>query len=367
VALDAEARAAELGGFAAGGFVVPHLPKPVAKPLDVHVARAAANNLILNVVNLDFEIRRIVVAQGIQFHNADRIKFEPDPDETVIPKSLQLDFPDIVIQDDTHAVFISDVQRVEYRIEVVNTKDAFKDALETPGIHVIYCGHSRLGRGPCFGPDIQSSTDANGALVRDLTGDNWETGEKGKEAQFGIFRMGRPFLGAGFLELDEHQFHFRPVPTDVKVDRNDIDPLSTLGGTTSLPTRFETLSLDPIVDAYHGSRNEHTRDGVLAFAGFSDLLAVDLKCRCLTVLSCDSLRHFHEIVRKRKGFTRTETEGFAYFVQGLYFDMADRLYLGSLFEFNERNDFRPWFPCLEFAASRTSKKLAAARANFSLI
>lgn len=367
MALDPEARAAELGGFAAGGFVVPRLPKPLAKPLDVHVARAAANNLILNVVNLDFEIRKIVVAQGIQFHNLDRVNNENDAGETVIPKSLQLDFPDIVIQDDTHAVFVSDVQRVEYRIEVVNTKDAFKDALQTQGIHVIYCGHSRLGRGPCFGPDIPFSQKPDGTLDRDLTGDNWETGETGKAAQFGVFRMGRPFLGAGFLELDEHKFHFRPVPADVKVDRNDIDPLSSVGGTTSLPTRFQTLSLDPIVDAYHGSHNEHTRDGVLAFAGFSDLLATDLKCRCFTVFSCDSLRHFHEIVRKRKGFTRTETEGFAYFVQGLYFDIADRLYLGSLFEFNERNDNQSWFPCLEFAVKRTNAKLKAARANFSTI
>ena len=366
MALDPEARSAELGGFANGGFVIPRLPKPVSKPLDVHVARAAADNLKLNVVNLDFEVRRIVVAQGIQFHNADRLNLDTDSD-AVIPKSLQDDFPDIVIQDATHAVFISDVQRVEYRIEVVNTKDKFRDALETSGIQVIYTGHSRLGRGPCFGPDLPGSVGANGNFKADITGDNWETGVTGKAAQFGVYRMGRPFLGAGFLELDEHQFHFRPAPADVKVAGNDIDPLSSLRGPVPLPDRLQTLSLDPLVDAYHGSNNEHTRDGVLAFAGFSDLAATDLKCRCFTVFSCDSLRHFHEVLRTRKGFTRTDREGFAYFVQGLYFDIVDRLYLGSLFEYNVRNDNESWFPCLEFAVQRTNAKLKAARAGFTII
>jgi len=74
-------------------------PVPKNKPLDVHVARAAANNLILNTVNLSYEIREIVVAQGIQFHNEDiRVKSDevfPEPqiaaqmrDEFVIPLGL---------------------------------------------------------------------------------------------------------------------------------------------------------------------------------------------------------------------------------------------------------------------------------------
>ena len=365
MALDPESSAAEIRGFAIGTF--PVLPKPVPKPMDVHVARAAANNLKLNVVNLNFEIRKIVIGQGIQFNNAYRQKKKRTG--SLIPKSLQDDFPDIVIQDDSHAVYISDVQRVEYHIEVVTTKDAFRKALETEGIHVIYTGHSRLGRGPCFGPELKGTFDASGDFLADVTGDNWENGEAGQEATFGVFRMGRPFLGAGFQELDEHQFHFRPVPADVPVSSNDVDPLSHLTGTTPLPDRLQTLSLDPLVDSYHAAHNDHTHAGILEFAGLSDLEATDLKCRCFTVLSCDSFRHFHEILRTRKGFKKTETDGFAYFVQGLYFDFTDRMFLGSWFEYNIRNDFKSWEPSLNFAVQRTNAKLRAARPdlNISLI
>jgi hypothetical protein len=155
-----------------------------------------------------------------------------------------------------------------------------------------------------------------------------------------------------------------------------MDPLTIAGSMTPIPlrgTRFEPFILDPVVDRYWGCRTHHG-EGVLLFAGFEntvstplDLGATNLQCRCLTVLSCDSFNSFHEVVRKRKGFTRTETEGFAYFVDGVYFAVVDRFYLGSLFEFPKQNDFKPWFEALEFAVSRTNTKLKAARANFKVI
>ena len=380
MAIDPEARAAELNSFSGAGLLIPNLPKPPARPLDVDVARAAANNLILNVVNRGREIRRIVVAQGIQFHNQDRenlFKVDPDrgnPEEINVPRSLQADFPDIVIQDATHATFISDVQRVEFEIEIVNTKDKFIAALKTPAIHVVYTGHSRFGRGPCFGPDITFTTDANGKQVRVLSGEDWETGTA--PATFGIFRMGHPFVGVPFDEMDEHQYKMRPVPSTMHVSAADVDPVTFANSLRPIPlrgTRFEPRILDPVVDSYWGCRTEHG-EGILLFAGFEntastplDLGATDVQCRCLTVLSCESFNSFHEIVRKRKGFTRTDTEGFAYFVQGLYFAIVDRLYLGSLFEFPKENAFKPWFEALEFAVSRTNAKLHAARAQFKLI
>ena len=382
--VDIEGRMAEFRSFSDGGILVPKLPKPPAKPLDVDVARAATNNLIVNVVNRQREIRKIVVAQGIQFHNQDvsnEFKIDPtfdNPDEVTIPKSLQNDFPDIVIRDDNHAVFISDVQRVEFQIEVVNTKDKFKTALETPGIHVIYTGHSRYGRGPCFGPDLTLGTPGGGVvggtIPADLTGENWETGTD--RATTGIFRMGHPFVGVPFEEMDQHKYKTRPVPATVTVSPIDMDPLTVKGSLKPIDlrgTRFEPFIIDPVVERYWGCRTAHG-DGVLLFAGFQntastplDLGGINLQCRCLTVLSCESFNSFHEIVRSRKGFKRTETEGFAYFVKGLYFHLVDRLYVGSLFEFNKQNDFKPWFEALEFAVSRTNTKLSAARAGFTII
>ena len=97
-----------------------------------------------------------------------------------------------------------------------------------------------------------------------------------------------------------------------------------------------------------------------------DLGATNLQCRCLTVLSCDSFSHFHEVVRKRKGFTRTDSEGFAYFMDSLYIKPVDRLYFASLFEYNVRNDNKSWFPWLEFGVSQTNKKLVKMAPQFKL-
>jgi hypothetical protein len=392
MAVDREARAADLDVFASGGLIIPQPPQPVSKPLDVDVARAAANNLIVNVVNLNYEIREIVAAQGIQFHNADiekQIALEGQGDPSVlsergqktIPTSLQNDFPAstkdfdaITILDDKRAVFISHAQRVEYRLRVVDTKEEFKKALETPGILVVYSGHSRFGRVPCFGPDIVMSLDQSGKLVRDFTGENWETGTD--PDKFGLFRMGPPFVGVPFGEMDEHQYKMRPVPTTQTVNPADINKLTdhnSLKPVKLVGTRFESLIDDPVADTYWGCRIIDHGDGVLMFADFQnskskplDLGATNLQCRCLTVLSCDSFSHFHEVVRKRKGFTRTDSEGFAYFMDSLYIKPVDRLYFGSMFEYNVRNDNKSWFPCLEFAVSQTNKKLVKMAPQFKL-
>jgi hypothetical protein len=133
-------------------------------------------------------------------------------------------------------------------------------------------------------------------------------------------------------------------------------------------TQFEKFIIDPVVDTYWGC-NTIEGPGVLLFADFQntstptlpsvDLGATDIQCRCFTIIACETFDHFHSILRTRKGFTRTDTEGFAYFTSELSDIRFVRLYIGSLFEFPERNDFKSWFPSLEFAKSRTNQKLAA--------
>jgi len=158
----------------------------------------------------------------------------------------------------------------------------------------------------------------------------------------------------------------------VKVNPADMD--KALANPNSLRpiilrgTRFESFILDPVVDTYWGCTTVHG-PGVLLFADFqntatptfpsTDLGATNIQCRCFTVIACETFDHFHQILRKRKGFTRTETEGFAYFTSDLSDIRFVRLYIGSLFEFPERNDFKSWFPSLEFAKTRTNQKLAA--------
>jgi hypothetical protein len=181
--------------------------------------------------------------------------------------------------------------------------------------------------------------------------------------------MGHPFVGVPFKEMEEHKYRMRPVPTSVKVNPADMD--KALANPNSLRpvilrgTPFESFILDPVVDTYWGC-NTIEGPGVLLFAGFEntdnqpfDLGATNIQCRCFTVIACETFDHFQQILRKRKGFKRTETEGFAYFTSDLSDIRFVRLYIGSLFEFPERNDFKSWFPSLEFAKTRTNQKLAA--------
>ena len=381
MAIDREARSLEVKSFP--GFPPPQ-PPPPRKPLNAHVARAAANNLTLNVVNVNFEIRELVIAQGLQFHNSDverRLRFlgQTDPsaladlNQFTIPRSLANDFPDIVIPDDDHAVFISDAQRVEYRIRVINTKDAFKTALETPEVHVIYCGHARWGRGACFGPDLP--VDLTNKDGQDITGDNWENGTD--PVKFGLFRMGHPFVGLPFKELDEHKYRMRPVPSTVQVNPADIDKSLTIPSSLRplilRGSRFEPFILDPVVDSYWGCTTVEG-PGLLLFADFQnsaskplDLGDTNLQCRCFSNFGCETFDHFHSVLRTRKGFKRTDTEGFAYFTTDISNNRLPRLYIGSLFEFPERNDFKSWFPSLEFAVKRTNQKLAAAGEKYRVI
>ena len=111
MAIEREQRSTELDNFGRGPLFAPVLPKPILKPLDVHVARAAANALKLNVVNSNFEIRELVLAQGVQFHNNDyetKLRFlaQSDPsflaelNQFTTPVGLANDFPDIVIRDE---------------------------------------------------------------------------------------------------------------------------------------------------------------------------------------------------------------------------------------------------------------------------
>jgi hypothetical protein len=62
-------------------------------------------------------------------------------------------------------------------------------------------------------------------------------------------------------------------------------------------------------------------------------------------------------VRKRKGFTKSGNEGFAFFTVGAVpIAPATKFWLSSLLEFPERNDFQPWSASLDFAVKRTNQK-----------
>ena len=118
----------------------------------------------------------ILEAQGIQFNNAQLAAesgINRNGDEQITAGwlsdqlSTAVPFP-IQVSGSTFATFKSAKQGVKYTIDVTTDKPEFKNKLETPGKpgtkeleywHVIYAGHSRYGRGACFGTDDKPGED----------------------------------------------------------------------------------------------------------------------------------------------------------------------------------------------------------------
>lgn len=320
-------------------------------------ARSTAQGPTFNVLNQAYETRELIVAQGIDFTNADMRRRAAGAsgrareylEYCCIPHGLQQDFPQMVISGD-EAEYVSDVQRVRFTIRVVTTKDAFKRALETPGVHVIYAGHARYGRGPCFG----SSGDP---------GDDWEQGVDPNTG--GLWRFGYPYIGVHLAEIREHGYRFYPVAADGNPPpRSDRHP--------DVPSRLRRIQLpedlrskvlpqgQPLAEEYWGYTD---REGaaILLHAGWQntisapmDLGATTLNCRCFCHFGCSTFRHNWRILRHRCGWRRTETDHFAYFTTAPSTGIGVPCWITALFQYPRRNDYESWYPSLQWARERAS-------------
>ena len=93
------------------------------------------------------------------------------------------------------------MQGVKYILYFVNSKDKFIEALKTPAIMVIYAGHARYGRGPCFS-DPNLHVDASkiprenpyGGPLCPRPCENWADGTD--KAKWGLFRWGIPLYSS---------------------------------------------------------------------------------------------------------------------------------------------------------------------------
>ncbi len=315
-----------------------------------------------SVLNTAYETREIVVAQGIQFTNRDfrdAAAATSGTDREIfeyyqIPAGLQDDFPEMQIRGE-QAEYVSEVQRVRFTIRLVTTKDAFKQALETEGLHVIYGGHARYGRGPCFGPN-------------DAPGEDWEQGSDPNTT--GIWRTGYPIIGVPFDEIREHGYSFYPVSAAAgDPARSDLHP--------DIPRRLRRVALPqdlqnkvvsqgrPLAAEYWGYASRDG-DSVLIHAGWEntlstpmDLGATNLRCRCFCNFGCSTFRHNWRILRERKEWRRTETERFAYFNTAPSLPLSTPCWLTALFTYPRRNDYESWYPSLQWSRERASNLIRA--------
>lgn len=349
------------------------------------------------------EIRRIVVAQGIQANNAN---FERDAANVahdypaltsseqaqvaemhrsmICPQALTASFPDLVVipwGGDVWGLYYSAAQHVAYWIRVVNDKVKFFDALVTPGVMVVYDGHARYGRGPCFGPD-------------DAPGEDWGNGTNPYSR--GLFRMGFPFLGVPVHEVLEHGY--TPEPLDATAPRPaaaDCDPdlrphLASLRARTVAemhPDPAEVARLahflgtgDPLAstsfwtyDAYEEGQLECH---LVLRAGWehtpsapSDLGATDVRCRAFLHLGCSSFSHNYRVVRRLKGWVRDDTthDRYAYWTSSVSNGICLNTLLRNFLAYPHPSANQPWDEWLRWAVRQTNRDLRNRRQTYHLI
>jgi len=221
------------------------------------------------------------------------------------------------------ASYQSTAQRIRYEIELKHSKRDFKTALETEGIIVVYGGHSRYGRGTCF--DTYSGE-------YNAHGDLWEDGTS---ADSGNFRMGYPYVGVPLEDIEHHQYHCAPIAAETtRPDGSRRHPWRTH---PEVPRRLRRITLPENLRQYvraefasasheYWGYTRQRKIHVVLIAGWTgtgatpyDLGATEMQCRTFCHFGCSSKTHFWNIVRRPeyKAYCRNRppTDKFAYFTR----------------------------------------------------
>ena len=337
------------------------------RPDAVLVARTSEGLDHLNtVIPYLLEDRLIVFAQGIERH--DSWLAAHSYGAYTVPNYLKGKGLDITFSSN-QAIHISSVQGVRFTIKIVTTKDVVKKHLETPGVHVIYSGHARYGRGPCFGPDPKP-------------GEDWENGTK----TTGLLRMGYPFITIPTKGILKHGYTADLVRETEPLTRNECHPT-----VRSVHWRGYTLDqLDPsgqlhkyvkqpVVPGekfwgYKAWLGGHAGPHIVLHAGWEntathpmDLGATNMRCRVFCHLGCSTFKHNYPIVRKRKKWTRTETDHFAYWATAPSNYAVARMWLHRVLTYPVFNAFESWKGSLDYALKKTNQDLRRAGKAYQLI
>ena len=334
------------------------------------------------------ELLRIVLAQGMEFTRQDTLGLLADAIaqgaeyETwyyraiLFPEGLADRLPGVFsyeMDGRTHALFLNLTQNVLYQIECVEDKAAFRRALLTEDIMVIYNGHARYGRGPCFGPPGK------------LPGDNWENGADAE--RYGLFRMGYPYVGIPVHEIIGHRYHTDPLPANAprpvaahcdpelrphlgqlqprRVSDMHRDPMlveilaDQLGATPDSEERFWTFRA--VEDAEHGLETH-----VVLRAGWeetatapADLGATDFACRVFCHFGCSTYQHNYRILRNWKGWKRDGDQRMAYWQDNLAKPIGTNIWLSHLMTYPHRQDWESWSDWAAYAVRETNRELRA--------
>ena len=349
------------------------------------------------------EYRKIVLVRGLQFVDS------PLPRVAKRVPGMILD------TSGDSALYFSRTQGVGFNIQVVRKKSEFKDALQTPNLHVIYDAHSRYGRGCCFGDTV----DANGMSVPPnadndaplpLPGEDWETGAT---PETGLYRMGFGYVSIPLSDMLHHGYNYYPVPSSVPLNTADchpdiiagmkvmrpatlVDPEVTSVEEAALkaekktpPFRLELPGRARNLDGTQpnigtdtfwfmkslNSAEEHVQKQLVLYAGWKstlaapmDLDATDLKCRVFAHFGCSSSLHFRPIVRDQKSWQQSGNEGYAFFTSSASLPhYTSTAWLVALLTYNKYNAGMSWKPSLDYAVQRANGELAGLSMTYHVI
>ena len=303
-----------------------------------------------------YDHRYIVVAQGIEFRNGDVAMLDTHIGDSVTARGAA-----VTVISSSEFEYISHPQRVHFHCKVVWRKDEFITALKSPEKHVIYGGHARYGRGPCFGPYAEKSED-------------WQNSTTANSSKRGIFRMGYPYIGIQPHEIVDHGYTPTLCHTASRPAAADCHPEARAYRGSF--RQFTALELDSTGDiaaklssspgtqywGYTAKRKLH----VLHDAGWentvvspADLGGTDLQCRVFCHFGCSTYLHNYKIMRKPefKGWRHEGNERYCYWTTAPAYALTPSIWLYHLFMYNRRSDFRSWAPSLAYAVQRTNRTL----------
>lgn len=348
-----------------------------------HASRGTSDSSSSTAIAPVYEEREIVLAQGLEYHN-DRLSGGPPLSMNFkVPEYLQARLGADVHVDSSGVITYTSVrQRVHFTIRKVMQKDEFKQALETPGIHVVYGGHARYGRGPCFGPG------------RD-PGDDWENSTDANRLTRGIFRWGYPVMPIETHEIVQHGYKCFPVLAGAdKPPRGDCHPdiLSVYGTLRryAIHEFDQGAELAPFIagvvpasglgaprpvsadDRFWGLRSKHE---ILLHGGWEntraapmDLGSTDMRCRVFCHFGCSSFHHNYRVLRFLKGWQRTATDRFAYWTTAPppTVNLPSR-WIYFLLKYDQRNDFQSWAPSLGWTLAATRGYIRGSGGGYNVI
>lgn len=334
----------------------------------LHVARTSDGLDHVNTLDLRLEDRHIFLLEGLQFHNNQLPASLQVPETLVNPKTSFGTVKSkkalaVQVTDANNWEYESLEQGVRYKVQRLFTRDEFKKALETPDAHVLYSGHARFGRGPCFGFGDGKST-----------GEKWEDGD---DDATGILRMGKPFLAIPVSDLLHHKYTANLVTADVTITAADCDAdlkprVSALKAKKPKDIHPEILPFlkNPDPDqkywSFSGSDEGKSTNFIVLHAGFEgtttaplDLGATDVKARLFAHFGCSTLKHNREVVVDLKGYKLADDHNYSIFTTDLSNGTEVVLYFYHLFSCPEPSRGGAWKASVEYAIQKTNADLAA--------